>query len=64
MDYSEYRDGCWLNSDGSWNTAYSGGHWLQNSVGWYYVDGNWYPRNQYLWIDGIQYYFNSYGYWQ
>ena len=19
MDYSEYRDGCWLNADGSWN---------------------------------------------
>ncbi|MCR4846058.1 MAG: hypothetical protein K5865_04905 [Eubacterium sp.] len=64
MDYSEYRDGCWLNSDGSWNIAYSGGHWCSDSSGWWYEDTGWYPSNQYLWIDGIQYWFGADGYWQ
>ena len=38
MDYSEYRDGCWLNADGTWNTAYSGGYWASDSTGWWYTD--------------------------
>lgn len=63
MDYSEYRGGYWLNADGSWNTAYSCGAWHHNSRGWWYQDGSWYPRNQYLWIDGVQYHFNAQGYW-
>lgn len=64
MDYSEYRNGCWLNADGSWNPSYSHGTWNYNAYGWWYEDNGWYPTNQYLWIDGVQYYFNSYGYWQ
>ncbi len=62
MDYSEYREGCWLNSDGSWNTLYSNGMWKSNDKGWWYEDSGWYPVNQWLWIDGYCYYFNSSGY--
>ena len=63
MDYSEYRDGCWLNEDGSWNTAYSGGHWASDSTGWWYADNSgWYPTSEWLWIDGSCYYFKDSGY--
>lgn len=63
MDYSEYRDGCWLGSDGAWVEGYSGGHWCKNSKGWWYEDNSgWYPSNQYLWIDGTEYFFKSNGY--
>ena len=65
MDYSEYRDGYWLGSDGAWDETYSGGHWMQDSTGWWYVDSTgWYPVNQYLWVDGVQYWFNANGYWE
>ena len=63
MDYSEYRDGCWLNADGTWNTAYSGGYWTSDSTGWWYTDASgWYPVNTWLWIDGSCYYFKASGY--
>lgn len=63
MDYSEYRDGCWLGADGAWNTAYSGGHWASDSKGWWYTDSSgWYPTSEWLWIDGYCYYFKSNGY--
>ncbi len=63
MSYSEYRDGCWLNADGVWDTAYSGGYWASNSTGWWYTDSSgWYPVSQWLWIDGGCYYFKSDGY--
>ncbi len=64
MDYSEYRDGCWLGSDGAWNEDYSGGHWCSNSSGWWYEDNaGWYPYSQWLWIDGTEYWFDESGYW-
>ena len=63
MDYSEYRDGCWLNADGTCNTAYSGGHWASDSTGWWYTDNSgWYPVSTWLWIDGSCYYFKASGY--
>ena len=63
MDYSEYRDGCWLNADGTWNTAYSGGYWASDSTGWWYTDASgWYPVSTWLWIDGSCYYFKASGY--
>ena len=63
MDYSEYRDGCWLGADGAWDEAYSGGHWASDATGWWYVDASgWYPKNQWVWIDGSCYYFGSDGY--
>lgn len=65
MDYSEYRDGCWLGSDGAWDEAYSGGHWMSDSTGWWYTDNaGWYPVSQYVWIDGVQYWFGASGYWE
>ena len=65
MDYSEYRDGYWLGSDGAWVEEYYGGHWCSDSKGWWYEDSSgWYPQSQYLWIDGVNYYFGSDGYMQ
>ena len=63
MDYSEYRDGCWLGADGAWDEKYSGGHWMNDSTGWWYEDASgWYPQNQWVWIDGSCYYFGADGY--
>ena len=63
MDYSEYRDGCWLSSDGAWWEDYYGGTWGVNSTGWWYYDSSgWYPKSQWLWIDGVRYYFGADGY--
>ena len=62
MDYSEYRDGCWLGSDGAWDENYSNGKWHLDGTGWWYEDNGWYPQNQYLWIDGVRYWFDSQGY--
>ena len=62
MDYSEYRDGCWLDDKGRWDKSYQNGRWIKNSVGWYYDDAGWYPANEWLWIDGVNYHFNSKGY--
>ena len=64
MDYSEYRDGCWLGSDGAWVEAYSSGTWHYSVKGWWYSDGSWYAADQDLWIDGTKYHFNSKGYWK
>ena len=65
MDYSEYRDGCWLNADGSWNESYSGGHWIEWSPGsgwWWYTDNTgYYPNSGSCWIDGHQYQFDADG---
>ena len=62
MDYAEYRDGIWLNGDGTSSLLYTNGQWKSDSAGWWYEDGDWYPVNQYLWIDGVEYHFNSAGY--
>lgn len=65
MDYSEYRDGCWLGADGAWVEEYYGGHWSSDSYGWWYEDATgWYPVSQWVWIDGVHYYFNADGYLQ
>ena len=63
MDYSEYRDGCWLGDDGAWVEEYAGGHWMSDSTGWWYEDNSgWYPVSKWLWIDGSCYYFEASGY--
>ena len=62
MDYSEYRDGYWLGSDGAWVEGYEKGTWHMDSTGWWFEDNGWYPTNQYLWINGTEYYFDSNGY--
>ena len=41
------------------------GTWKQDSSGWWYEDSSgWYPQSQWVWIDGVNYYFNSNGYWK
>ena len=63
MDYSEYRDGCWLGADGAWDEDYTGGQWKSDATGWWYEDeSGWYPTSQWVWIDGVCYYFNASGY--
>ncbi|MBO5609252.1 MAG: CotH kinase family protein [Eubacterium sp.] len=65
MDYSEYREGYWLGADGAWVEKYKGGHWAKNRTGWWYEDEtNWYPAGQYLWINGVKYFFDIDGYWK
>ncbi len=62
MDYGEYRDGYWLGSDGALVDGYQG-EWKSDSIGWWFEDtSGWYPTNQYLWIDGVQYWFDASGY--
>ena len=63
MDYSSYRDGCWLGSDGAWNEDYYGGHWCEDINGWWYIDATgWYPTSQLIQIDGVKYWFGADGY--
>ena len=63
MDCSGYRQGYWLNSDGSYDAKYSGGKWYQSNKGWWWSDKTgWYPKDQWVRIDGLYYHFNSYGY--
>ena len=62
MDYSAYRDGYWLGSDGAIVDGYKG-EWKSNSTGWWFEDtSGWYPYSQWLWIDGACYYFGADGY--
>ncbi|MCR5105620.1 MAG: M15 family metallopeptidase [Eubacterium sp.] len=63
MDYNDYRDGYWLGANGAWNEKYYGGRWRKNSHGWWYEDASgWNPVNQWLWINGVKYWFGSDGY--
>ena len=63
MASSEYRDGYWINGNGTWNANYSNAHWDHDDIGWWYTDSSgWYPVSQWLKIDGSYYYFKSNGY--
>ena len=62
MESNCYRDGYWLTKSGAWDTRYSNGTWKQDSKGWWYTDNGWYPKNQWLWIDGNCYFFDASGY--
>ena len=63
MDYSEYRDGFWLGSDGAWVETYYGGGWGEKDGQFWYEDASgWHPVSQWLWINGKCYYFGSNGY--
>ena len=62
MDYSEYRDGYWLGSDGALVDGYYG-QWKSDSNGWWFEDeSGWYPSSQWVWINGKCYYFEADGY--
>ncbi|MBO5610332.1 MAG: hypothetical protein J5929_08235 [Eubacterium sp.] len=63
MDYEGYRQGYWLNTDGSYNASYSGGKWYVNNKGWWWADkSGWYPKDVWLKIDGKYYHFSADGY--
>ena len=64
MEHECYRDGCWLTKSGARDSKYCNGTWRKNSVGWWYEDNGWYPKNKGLWIDGEYYQFDSSGYWK
>ena len=60
----EYRQGYWLNRDGSW-TYKPKASWHKDSHGWWYGDKTgWYAKGQSYWIDGVQYVFDANGYLQ
>ena len=62
MAWSEWREGYWLNNDGTWTYPYKAS-WKKDSKGWWYGDtSGWYAKGNYQWIDGKKYYFNSAGY--
>ena len=62
LDYSEYRDGYWLGSDGALVDGYHG-EWKSDATGWWFEDeSGWYPVSQWVWINGSCYYFEASGY--
>ena len=63
MAKDEWRDGCYLSTDGVYDYRYKGS-WKNNSIGWWYEDeSGWYPTDTWQKIDGEWYYFNGEGYW-
>ncbi|MCR5214086.1 MAG: hypothetical protein K6E10_06695 [Eubacterium sp.] len=62
MAANEWRDGCWLSSNGAWE--YMGiGMWKCNSKGWWFQDtSGWYAADCWQKINGYWYYFGSDGY--
>ena len=62
MACSEYYNGYWFNSDGSWDPQYFL-TWKSDSTGWWVEDkSGWWPASSWLKIDGCWYYFNASGY--
>ncbi len=64
MASSEWRDGYYLNADGSW--TYEGvGSWHYDGYGWWFGDTlGWYAASQWQKINGEWYYFGADGYMQ
>ena len=62
MASSEYYNGYWFNSNGSWDSQYKLS-WKSNATGWWVEDiSGWWPSNKWLKVDGDWYYFNGSGY--
>ena len=71
MATNEYIRGKWVGADGRFNPGYSRGGWHQglgdNAGKWWYLDfvgssnKHWYPKNQWLKIDGYWYHFDAEG---
>lgn len=62
MASSEWYNGYWLNSDGSWDSTYKM-TWKNDATGWWIEDiTGWWPSNSWQKIDGSWYYFESSGY--
>ncbi len=62
MAASEWCNGYWLNSDGTWTYPYKAS-WKQDSKGWWYGDkSGWYAKNTVIQIDSKSYTFDEKGY--
>ena len=58
----EWVNGLWYEEDGSQTYKYEG-MWKQNAVGWWFEDtSGWYPKSDWVKIDGDWYYFEEDGY--
>ena len=57
----EYIDGYWIDKSGWYDSAWNG-CWRNDSVGWWFESGSWYPSNSWLKIDKKWYYFGVSGY--
>ena len=61
MGYSEWRDGYWLNANGTW-TYQPRGSWKKSGGRWWFGDtSGWYAKNTTIWIDGSKYSFDASG---
>ncbi len=63
MERKCYRDGYWINEDGTRDSDSPTGEWKENDDGKWYEAAGWYPSNMGLWIDGEYYWFDSDGFW-
>ncbi|MCR5213229.1 MAG: glycoside hydrolase family 9 protein [Eubacterium sp.] len=63
MASSEWRDGYYISSDGSWTYEYVGS-WHNDGYGWWFGDtSGWYASSCWQKINGQWYYFDANGYW-
>ena len=63
METSAYRQGYWLDKNGAASTKNIGGTWKKSNGYWWYTDKTgWYPKSQWLKINGKEYYFLASGY--
>ncbi|MBP5254773.1 MAG: InlB B-repeat-containing protein [Lachnospiraceae bacterium] len=63
MAASEWCQGYWLNSSGTWTYPYKAS-WKKDDTGWRFADtGGWYAKNTTVRIDGKTYTFDARGYW-
>ncbi len=59
---NEWVKGVWYDSKGVADTGRTA-KWKKNKTGWYYIDTKgWYPKSQWLKVDGKNYWFNAKGY--
>ena len=62
MATDEWYNGWYLSSNGVWKYKQKGS-WKSDSKGWWFgTASGWCPKNQWVWIDGKRYYFDSKGY--
>ena len=63
MEKEGYRQGYWLGKDGAASTKNVGGTWKKSGGRWWFTDKTgWYPKKQWLKINGKYYYFGADGY--
>ena len=63
LETEGYRQGYWLGKDGAASTKNVGGTWKKSGKKWWFTDKTgWYPKKQWLMINGKYYYFGADGY--